>query len=61
MISLISCIAWNPYKKQVLSSADYDGIVYIWDTATNHRLQMFQVKLLIPIIFLPIKSGVCIQ
>ncbi|XP_005091898.1 E3 ubiquitin-protein ligase COP1 [Aplysia californica] len=40
--SKISCIAWNPYKKQLLSSADYDGIVYMWDTSTNQRIQMFQ-------------------
>ncbi|CAL1540829.1 unnamed protein product, partial [Lymnaea stagnalis] len=40
--SKISCIAWNPYKKNMLSSADYDGIVYMWDTSTNQRTQMFQ-------------------
>ncbi|XP_059152150.1 E3 ubiquitin-protein ligase COP1-like [Physella acuta] len=40
--SKISCIAWNPYKKHMLSSADYDGIVYMWDTSTNQRTQMFQ-------------------
>ncbi|GFN78097.1 E3 ubiquitin-protein ligase rfwd2 [Plakobranchus ocellatus] len=40
--SKISCIAWNPYKKHMLSSADYNGIVYMWDTSTNMRTQMFQ-------------------
>ncbi|BFZ20618.1 hypothetical protein BsWGS_23656 [Bradybaena similaris] len=40
--SKISCIAWNPYKKHMLSSADYDGIVYMWDTSTNQRTQTFQ-------------------
>ncbi|KAH9495543.1 coatomer subunit alpha [Bulinus truncatus] len=40
--SKISCIAWNPYNKHMLSSADYDGIVYMWDTSTNQRTQMFQ-------------------
>ncbi|KAK6978488.1 E3 ubiquitin-protein ligase RFWD2 [Biomphalaria glabrata] len=40
--SKISCIAWNPYNKHMLSSADYDGIVYMWDTSTNQKVQMFQ-------------------
>uniref|UniRef100_A0A7N0TQJ0 Uncharacterized protein n=1 Tax=Kalanchoe fedtschenkoi TaxID=63787 RepID=A0A7N0TQJ0_KALFE len=33
--SRLSCICWNPYIKNYLASADYDGAVKLWDAATG--------------------------
>jgi len=33
--SRLSCVAWSPYVKGQLVSADYDGVVQLWDVNTN--------------------------
>ncbi|CAM8997128.1 unnamed protein product [Rhodiola kirilowii] len=33
--SKLNCICWNPYIKNYLASADYDGAVKLWDATTG--------------------------
>ncbi|TXG50631.1 hypothetical protein EZV62_023155 [Acer yangbiense] len=33
--SKLSCICWNNYIKNYLASADYDGVVKLWDASTG--------------------------
>jgi E3 ubiquitin-protein ligase RFWD2 len=38
----ISCLSWSQYFAQQLASADYDGIVQVWDASTGQRLLRFE-------------------
>lgn len=38
----ISCVTWSAYHKNVLASADYGGIVSLWDASTGQRFKHFE-------------------
>ncbi|CAG8598706.1 23280_t:CDS:10, partial [Gigaspora rosea] len=37
----ISCLSWNNYIKSHIASADYDGIVSLWDVITGNQVMTF--------------------
>ncbi|KAJ0104546.1 hypothetical protein Patl1_17568 [Pistacia atlantica] len=39
--SKLSCICWNNYIKNFLASADYDGVVKIWDASTGQTVSHY--------------------
>ncbi|CAG8736578.1 8493_t:CDS:10, partial [Dentiscutata erythropus] len=39
--SKISCLSWNNYVKSHIASADYDGIVSLWDVITGNQIMTF--------------------
>ena len=39
-----SCVTWSAYHKNVLASADYGGIVSLWDASTGQRFKHFEVS-----------------
>eukprot|EP01134_Creolimax_fragrantissima_P007757 CFRG7757T1 len=39
--SKISCLSYNPYIKQQISSCDYEGVVSLWDTCTGQTTRKF--------------------
>lgn len=39
--SKLSCVCWNNYIKNYLASADYDGVVKLWDASTGHEFSGF--------------------
>ncbi|XP_022866550.1 protein SUPPRESSOR OF PHYA-105 1-like [Olea europaea var. sylvestris] len=39
--SKISCVCWNNYIKNYLASADYDGLVQVWDARTGQGLARY--------------------
>ncbi|CAG8476626.1 4098_t:CDS:10 [Cetraspora pellucida] len=39
--SKISCLSWNNYIKSHIASADYDGIVSLWDVLTGNLIMTF--------------------
>ncbi|XP_031276011.1 protein SPA1-RELATED 2-like [Pistacia vera] len=39
--SKLSCICWNNYIKNFLASADYDGVVKIWDASTGQMVSHY--------------------
>ena len=40
----LSCVTWSAYHKNVLASADYGGIVSLWDASTGQRFKHFEVR-----------------
>lgn len=38
----ISCLSWNPYLSHQLASADYEGVISVYDTSTGERLLRFE-------------------
>ncbi|CAI9768853.1 unnamed protein product [Fraxinus pennsylvanica] len=39
--SKFSCVCWNNYIKNYLASADYDGLVQVWDARTGQGLAQY--------------------
>ncbi|KAJ4831520.1 hypothetical protein Tsubulata_034039 [Turnera subulata] len=39
--SKLSCVCWNNYIKNYLASADYDGVVKIWDAGTGQGFSQY--------------------
>ncbi|CAG8556200.1 10038_t:CDS:10, partial [Ambispora leptoticha] len=39
--SKISCLSWNTYIKAQIASADYDGVVSLWDVNTGMQVMSF--------------------
>lgn len=40
--SKLSCVCWNKYLKNYLASADYDGVVQVWDAFTGQGLSHYR-------------------
>ena len=38
----VSCLSWNPYLNSQLASADYDGVISVYDVSTGERLLRFE-------------------
>lgn len=39
--SKLSCVCWNNYIKNYLASADYDGVVKLWDACTGQTVSHY--------------------
>ncbi|MFS7925075.1 putative transcription factor WD40-like family [Helianthus anomalus] len=39
--SKLSCVCWNKYLKNCLASADYDGVIQVWDACTGQGLSHY--------------------
>ncbi|XP_042394308.1 protein SUPPRESSOR OF PHYA-105 1-like [Zingiber officinale] len=39
--SKLSCVCWNTYINSYLASADYEGVVQLWDASTGHGFTRF--------------------
>ncbi len=39
--SKLSSVSWNAYIRQRLVTADYDGLIQLWDTSSGTELQHF--------------------
>ncbi|KAL2931245.1 E3 ubiquitin-protein ligase COP1 [Bienertia sinuspersici] len=40
--SKLSCLSWNKYTKHCIASSDYEGIVTVWDVATNQSVGEYE-------------------
>ncbi|KNA04927.1 hypothetical protein SOVF_195150 [Spinacia oleracea] len=40
--SKLSCLSWNKYTKHYIASSDYEGIVTVWDVATNQSVGEYE-------------------
>ncbi|XP_059276946.1 E3 ubiquitin-protein ligase COP1-like isoform X1 [Lycium ferocissimum] len=40
--SKLSCLSWNKYTKNHISSSDYDGIVTVWDVTTRQSVMEYE-------------------
>ncbi|KVH91094.1 G-protein beta WD-40 repeat-containing protein, partial [Cynara cardunculus var. scolymus] len=40
--SKLSCVCWNKYLKNCLASADYEGVVQVWDAFTGQGLSHYR-------------------
>ncbi|XP_021719759.1 E3 ubiquitin-protein ligase COP1-like [Chenopodium quinoa] len=40
--SKLSCLSWNKYTKHCIASSDYEGIVNVWDIATNQSVGEYE-------------------
>lgn len=40
--SKISCISWNPYVQYQIATADYNGVVAVYDAVTGNRVYRFE-------------------
>lgn len=38
----ISCLSWSPYIKSQIASADYEGLIDIWDASTGQKTISFE-------------------
>eukprot|EP00730_Choanoeca_flexa_P017943 TRINITY_DN8696_c0_g1_i3.p1 TRINITY_DN8696_c0_g1~~TRINITY_DN8696_c0_g1_i3.p1 ORF type:complete len:699 (+),score=141.33 TRINITY_DN8696_c0_g1_i3:151-2247(+) len=38
----ISCLSWNPFFRDHIASADYEGVVQIWNAATGDKIMAFE-------------------
>ncbi|KAJ3695939.1 hypothetical protein LUZ60_001316 [Juncus effusus] len=40
--SKLSCLSWNKYSKNIISSSDYEGIVTVWDVNTRQSVMEYE-------------------